>query len=243
MDEPEAFEDIYIDEERGPSIPVSNRQFVVPENQNTDSDRRKLLMECKAQQMADIECMLAPIYAGSDIPLAAAAELFLSLVEKVGVTEDTMQIIISIISLLLPPGNKIPTYKVLKKLVSRLGCITWERYPICGGCRLFLFNLDDERKACPECKHERNLADEQEMLYFPLEPQLFRVLEDASLRVYFTSAALQRESRDDRMRTIKDSPFWKRWVLDSGFADFDGGIGMFNVLVCNSSLLISAVYT
>ena len=47
---------------------------------------------------------------------------------------------------------------------------------------------------------------------------------DESLRQYFKRGCLQSKSIDGVTRTIKDSSFWKKWVLDSGFADVDGGV-------------------
>jgi hypothetical protein len=181
-------------------------------------------MERQADIVKHIRLLLRPIYAGSGIPIGAAAELLLGLVENHGSNEGAMATIVSIFSTLLPAGNEIPSYKVLKSMVARTGGLQWEIYPICAECEMFVFDIDDKREACPrpQCMADRDVNNEKKLIYFPLEPQLRRLLENESLRVYFTRAALQRESTDSRMRCIKDSPFWKKWVLDSGFADSDG---------------------
>jgi hypothetical protein len=135
-----------------------------------------------------------------------------------------MQSVVAIFSSLLPAGNALPSsYKSLKSIVSRMGGLTWERYPICHSCELFVFDKNDQRTQCPrlQCKVDRNLDKEKELIYFPLEPQLYRLLDDEALRVHLTKEALQPDSTDATMRTIKDSPFWKKWVLDSGFADVE----------------------
>jgi hypothetical protein len=158
--------------------------------------------------------------------LGGAAELLMGLVENFGATEAAMESVVSLVAVLLPPGNEVPSYKSLKTLISRVGDLKFNRHPICSSCNLFIFDVEDQRENCPrhQCQAERDRDFEKEFIYFPLKNQLERLMEDESLQQYFKRAHLQPESMDGVTRTIKDSPFWKRWVLDSGFADTDGGV-------------------
>jgi hypothetical protein len=171
--------------------------------------------------------LLRPLYSGSAFSLGGAAELLLGLVENFGSSEAAMETIVSIFALLLPPGNALPAYRTLKTIVARLEDLKFVRLPICANCELFVFEANDKHSECPrsQCAGEkRDLEGERELIYFPLENQLRRLMEDETLRPYFKREALQAESSDGIVRTIKDSTFWKKWVLDSGFADVDGGV-------------------
>ena len=147
------------------------------------------------------------------------------------VNEATMTDIVRILSVLLPPDNRIPSYKVLKSTIATLDDITFERHPLCSSCEKYMFKpkvdgkIVDADEDCTLCGATRDLEAERMILYFPLEPQLKRLVTNPELKDYFKKNHLQPEATmDDTMYSIKDSPFWKRWVLDSGFADEDGGI-------------------
>ena len=152
--------------------------------------------------------------------------MLMGLVEDFGLTEAAMETVTSLFAVLLPPGNSITSYSSLKRMISRVEDLKFERRPICSSCELFIFAVNDTRDTCPrpQCGEERDTDTEKEFIYFPMENQLRRLMANEKLQKYFKRGALQPESSDGIVRSIKDSPFWKRWVLDSGFANIDGGI-------------------
>jgi hypothetical protein len=192
-------------------------------------ERQRLRLSSIAEQKDTVQKfkrLLLPLFPESPFVIGAAAELLLSVVEVFGTSEAAMTNIVSIFSVMLPPGNELPSYKALKGIVSGVQSLEFQRLPICAACQLFVFEVDDDRKRCPRslCKEVRDKDSERELLYFPLASQLKRLMSDETLQPYFKRNALHPVSTDDRVRSIKDSSFWKRWILDSGFADHDGAV-------------------
>ena len=212
-----------------PQPHTHRRSFAWNDDVVDDIERQRVKLLSIAEQKEIVQKfkrLLLPLFPTSPFVLGGAAELLLGVVEVFGTCEAAMDTLVSIFSVMLPPGNELPSYRSLKDIVSGIQNLDLQRLPICAACELFIFEVNDDRKHCPRslCKKKRDKEAERELLYFPLKSQLKRLMSDDALRPYFKRAALHPVSTDGRVRSIKDSPFWKKWVIDSGFADRDGSI-------------------
>lgn len=63
------------------------------------------------------------------------------------------------------------------------------------------------------------------VLYFPMEPQLYRLMTSPSTARYFKAGTgLRKPSSDNRVRGLKDSKLWKEKVLDTNFSEKEGNV-------------------
>lgn len=155
--------------------------------------------------------MRSPLYQGALISLGQAVLVLMAFAVIVGLTQDGLQTLLQILSLILPQDCQLPATKYLFKKLFKTGKYTFNLY--CPNCCCAL-----ENNTCEKCHQD---FDKNEMIkngnYFftlPLVNQLKHTLETLNLGESLNYRN-NRPTDTDTVSDVMDGKLYKKMCKDS----------------------------
>ncbi|XP_073721364.1 uncharacterized protein [Misgurnus anguillicaudatus] len=164
-----------------------------------------------SEHLLDDDMMRSPLYKGALITLGQTVLLLMAFVTTVGLTQDGLQTLLQMLTLILPQDSHLPATKYLFKKLFKTGKYDFNLY--CPKCCCVL-----ENNACTTCHQvfEKNELMKNGNFFFtlPLIDQLKHVLETLNLGESLNYRK-NRPTNPDTISDIMDGKLYEQMCKDS----------------------------